>query len=122
MLHRLHLSHDIYSDETGYVLWRRGTGDNVELTHLYAWPPRRGHGRRLLVRMLETLRTQPPYATVYGFTRYGHRGAQDFYAGVGFTLSYVEGVYGEGYATLFSCRYDELLALHGLAPLAKEAT
>jgi GNAT superfamily N-acetyltransferase len=100
------------SDEDGVIGWRWGTGDNVELTHLRATQNRNGHGRRLLVGMLLALRAEPPYCTVFGFTRTGNLVAQEFYRAMGFTLTPVAGVYADGAAVLFSARYDDLCRLH----------
>jgi GNAT superfamily N-acetyltransferase len=96
----------------GLVRWRWGTGDNVELTHLRANTPGAGNGRRLLRAMLTILRDDPPYATVFGFTRTGNAEAQAFYRAMGFTITPVAGVYADGTAVLFSARYDDLCRLH----------
>ena len=93
-----------------YIVWRRGTGDNVELLHLYSIGD--GWGLRLLCQMLEVLQHTPPYATVFGFTRAGNAKARAFYERTGFTLTEVAGVYDEGRAVVFSARYDELCRLH----------
>ncbi len=96
--------------EDGYIVWRTGTGGNAELLHLRSQRP--GGGQRLLVRMLEALTADPPYATVFGFTRAGNTEAQEFYRKAGFTLTRVTGVYADGEAIVFSRPYAELLALH----------
>jgi ribosomal protein S18 acetylase RimI-like enzyme len=97
-------------DEGGYVVWRRGTGGNVELLHLRA---AQGHGRRLLRRMLDGLASDPPYCTVFGFTRVGNVTAQGFYKAMGFTLTQVAGVYADGSAVVFSQTFEKLKAIHG---------
>lgn len=93
----------------GYLVWRVGTGGNVEILHLRIHKPGEGHGRRMLGAMLRCLSTSPPYATVFGFTRTGNTAAQAFYRDVGFTLTPVYGVYDEGDAVVFSARYSKLL-------------
>lgn len=99
--------------DDGFIGWRWGTGDNVELVDLQVTGvPRSGGGRRLLVEMLRTLKRSPPHATVFGFTRSSNLDAQRFYAAMGFTLSTVVGVYADGSATVFSARYDDLCARH----------
>jgi len=93
----------------GYVVWRVGTGRNVELLHIKtdpAAPP--GAGRRLLKQMVGQLASNPPYATVFGFTRVGNREAQRFYVDNGFNLTCVEGVYADGRAIVFSQEYRRL--------------
>lgn len=93
---------------------KEGTGANFEITYLKVQTPRQGIGRLLLVTMLRYFLPNPPYATVYGFTRSGNADAHAFYRAVGFTLSPVQGVYDEGSAVVFSARYDDLCALHGV--------
>lgn len=99
-------------DGGGYIVWRRGTGDNVEITHLRAYRPHNGAGRRLLRIMLHDLRENPPYATVFGFTRQSNTQACNFYAKMGFELTVVKGVYADGTAVVFSAPYRTLLERH----------
>jgi hypothetical protein len=101
-----------FESEDGYVVWRRGTGDNVELLHLRSYRP--GAGTRLLRVMLTRLKDDPPYATVFGFCLRSNPKAQEFYLRQGFTLSFVTGVYAEGEAVVFSARYDDLCRRHEL--------
>lgn len=96
----------------GYIVWRRGTGDNVELLHLRVGEKRRGTGRSLLCRMLEKLRADPPYATVFLFTKVDNADAIAFYEAMGFVGTKVSGVYDAGTAVVFSARYDDLLRRH----------
>lgn len=100
--------------EGGFIVWRRGTGGNVELINLQVSPEsrRKGAGRRLLQRMLAELKKNPPYATVFGFSREVNREAHDFYREMGFTLSRVDGVYADGSAIVFSALYSELCQKH----------
>lgn len=96
----------------GHVMWRRGTGGNFELLELRATLARQGQGRRLVAAMLRAMAANPPYATVFGFTRLANLDAQAFYRAMGFTLSAVAGVYADGSAILFSARYRDLCDLH----------
>lgn len=99
-------------DEDGYIVWRTGTGGNVELLHLNTVEDGRGCGKRLLTKMLQNLRLSPPYATIFGFCLFSNLSAKDFYLRMGFDISEVEGVYDEGRAYVFSQRYDRLKQLH----------
>jgi hypothetical protein len=92
----------------GYIVWRTGTGRNVELLHIHAAMP--GEGGVLLREMLRQLRARPPYATVFGFCLPHNARAKLFYLTMGFLLSPVQGVYDVGSALVFSARYDELCA------------
>lgn len=102
-------------DKNGYVVWRMGTGGNTELLHLYAYPSLRGHGKALLKGMLKELLRDPPYATVYGFCLGKNESACKFYKAVGFTITFVDGVYAEGGAYVFSGDYKRLKEFHGVS-------
>lgn len=101
----------VIHDEDGYIVWRRGTGENVELLHIKS--ARSGGGSALLIKMLEKLKENPPYSTVFGFTRTGNTKAIAFYWRMGFTCSPVAGVYAEGSAMVFSAQYVDLCKRHG---------
>lgn len=105
----------LLEDPNGYIVWRRGTGNNVELLHLKTFSSGRGTGRKLVNSMLSALKENPPYATVFGFTRSVNIEAQKFYRSLGFTLSPVEGVYGDGSAVLFSQTFEKLLELNNVS-------
>jgi ribosomal protein S18 acetylase RimI-like enzyme len=98
----------------GLIVWRRGTGDNVELLYIRAGAreARVGSGRALLRAMLAKLADEPPYSSVFGFTRTSNLEAQAFYRRMGFELSPVTGVYADGDAVLFSQTYEELKKKH----------
>lgn len=93
----------------GFVAWRRGTGDNVELLHIRANGLRCGNGRRLVYRMLDELKANPPYHSVFGFTRVSNERAREFYAAMGFDLTPVPHVYADGSGIMFSQSYARLL-------------
>ena len=103
-------------DKRGMIVWRWGTGDNVEITHLKASRPGRGEGRSLLRDMLAILLEDPPYATVFGFTRSSNLTAHAFYKKAGFVLSPVAGVYADGDAIVFSANYVDLCQFHRVGP------
>lgn len=105
-----------YTTEDGCIVWRCGTGGNMELLHLQVHPDklRQGIGSRLFKQMLKQLQHSPPYETVFGFTRSSNTNAQAFYGAMGFDLSYVRGVYRDGNAVLFSQRYEKLKELHNV--------
>lgn len=96
-------------NEKGHIVWRRGTGDNVELLHIRVNDQRRGYGNELVKQMILQLQNDKPYSTVFGFTRTNNEVAINFYRKLGFTLSKVDGIYLEQEALVFSQKYDELL-------------
>jgi ribosomal protein S18 acetylase RimI-like enzyme len=100
--------------ENGYIVWRMGTGYNIELLHLKTYVPKQGTGHQLIKAMLTKLKESPPYQTVFGFTRHNNYNSQKFYEAQGFELSEVSGVYADGVAVVFSQEYKKLLELHEL--------
>jgi len=95
--------------ELGEIVWRYGTGANVELLEIHAVPRGKGYGRALVYTMLVTLRDDPPYHSVFGFTRVSNEEARAFYAALGFRLHEVPGVYADGRAVLFEAPYADLV-------------
>lgn len=93
----------------GYIVWRLGTGGNVELLHIRSFIKGKGVGRRLVHQMLLALKKQPPYHSVYGFTRVENEGAVAFYKALGFHVEITDGPYKRGKAVLFSRSYKVLL-------------
>jgi len=98
-----------HEEDNGFIVWRRATGDNVELLHIKTYQPGLGTGRVLVLAMLHSLKSSPPYDTVFGFTRTCNLGAQSFYRSLGFDMCTVDGVYADGSAVLFSQKYSRLL-------------
>lgn len=101
-----------YQCTNGYIVWRYGTGGNVEILHLKVQTPRQKTGTHLLKTMLDKLKDHMPYATVFGFSRVGNKTGHAFYRAMGFELTRVKGVYDEGAAVVFSARYNDLLERH----------
>lgn len=99
-------------DDRGYIVWRVGTGLNVELLHIKA--TYKGAGRELLRAMLKALQSNPPYHTVFGFTRWGNEEAARFYPSCGFDCTVVSGVYRDGAAVVFSAPYEQLCKTLGV--------
>lgn len=103
---------NIIHNEDGYIIWRPGTGDNVEITHIRSFI--HGGGTRLLKVMLAELKNDPPYCSVFGFTRTNNKKAHFFYMSCGFTITRIRGVYEEGNACIFSANYQDLCVKHGV--------
>jgi ribosomal protein S18 acetylase RimI-like enzyme len=101
-----------YQCHNGFIVWRVGTGGNVEILHLKTETARQKTGTHLLKTMLERLKERPPYATIFGFSRVSNEAAHAFYRAMGFELTRVKGVYDEGAAVVFSARYSDLMERH----------
>ena len=108
----------IIEHQNGYLVWRRASGYNVELLHIRTFLSGRGTGRLLFTTLLESLLRDPPYATVFGFTRTVNEASKSFYQTLGFDLSEVKGVYADGSAILFSQNYKTLLEIHNVQSTA----
>lgn len=104
----------IYFPQQGYIVWRRGTGDNTELLHIRTFRKGQGFGRKLVYAMLDQLRGDPPYHSVYGFTRVSNADAQNFYGALGFERQEVKGIYADGRAVLFWQSYERLRIIKDL--------
>jgi GNAT superfamily N-acetyltransferase len=99
---------DYIYDQRGFIVWRRGTGDNVELLHIRTFELRKGYGYDLVREMVERLKVNPPRHCVFGFTWAGNREASAFYGALGFTLCDVSGVYANVETILFHQRWVDL--------------
>lgn len=96
-------------DDLGYIVWRIGTGDNVELLHIHTIEKGKGYGRKLFYMMLDDLQACPPYHSIFGFTRVLNDDAMAFYGALGFELQEIRGLYRDGRAILFTQSYTRLL-------------
>lgn len=103
-----------YHDDTGFITWRKGTGGNVELLNIAVYQPGQGHGKNLLRKMLSQLLSEPPFCTVFGFTRVANLSSRKFYESAGFDLQHVNGVYNDGEAILFNARFTHLVSNLGV--------
>lgn len=99
----------LFYPDRGFIVWRLGTGENVELLHIKTQETRKGQGRGLLYEMLEELKSSPPYHSIFGFTRVSNQRAIDFYLAMGFNVQQIEGLYQDGQAVMFWQQYGVLL-------------
>jgi len=99
-------------DDRGYIVWREGTGNNIELLHIGVFEKRKGYGRQLVKEMLERLEENPPYFSVFGFTRTSNKIAHSFYKTLGFNLVPLAGLYKDGSAVMFWQDYEILKNVH----------
>ena len=99
-------------DDRGFIVWRPGTGDNTELLHIRTFKKRKGYGKQLFLEMLELLKANPPYYSIFGFTRVDNIEAHNFYTALGFTLETINGLYHAGECRVFWAPYRSLLDNH----------
>lgn len=97
-------------NEHGYIVYRLGTGDNLEILHIRAHEQGHGHGVELIREMLSRIKLEnmEPYHSVFGFTKIDNTNAQDFYRYLGFILNHCQHVYQDG-AFVFSIPYTDLI-------------
>lgn len=106
----------IYRDDLGYIVWRRGTGGNLEILFIEAANPGNGQGRELVRLMVEYLtRTNAaPYHSVFAFRLGSREEAGRFYRSLGFRGVLVgsprgeRGVYRDDETYLHWVPWDEL--------------
>jgi len=72
----------------GYIAYRLGSGDNLELFDIFVNKDERQKGisKKLVKLMLEAVKDNPPNFSVFGFTAKDNLTAQAFYQAIGFTL------------------------------------
>lgn len=99
----------IYDEDRGYIVWRLGTGQNVELLHIRTFEHGQGYGKELFHLMLDALKDDAPYYSIFGFTRVSNNEAHNFYAALGFELQPIKGLYKDGLAIMFWQSYYVLL-------------
>lgn len=87
----------------GFLAWRYGTADNVEIFDILTSEKRKGYGTLLIKTLLEELKENPPQM-IFGFTRINNTEAQLFYSTLGFKI-----VLEIGEHCLFWQTYDILL-------------
>ena len=80
----------LYDPEVGYIVWRTGTGENLEILFIEAAKPQNGFGtelvRQMVKRMVQELERlgQNPYHSVFAFRLQGNQAAARFYESLGF--------------------------------------
>lgn len=93
-------------DERGYIVWRVGTGGNVELLHIRSL--KKGKGKELVRDMLSVLKDNKPYYSVFGFCLASNKKAIRFYTKLGFTLEKLQGPYKKDSSVFFWQDYKKL--------------
>lgn len=92
----------------GYIVWRFGTGENVELLHIRAFKTGHGLGRRLIRAMIRELKNNPPYHSVFGFALENNEPAIKMYQKTGFETTSCPFPYKGGPAVIFCQKFDSL--------------
>jgi len=67
----------------GHLVWKFGTGDNIELFDIEVEEKQKGYGTQLVKMLLEAVAQYHP-SSIYGFTAGNNIVAQSFYRALGF--------------------------------------
>lgn len=68
----------------GYIVWRFGTGENVELLHIRSFKTGQGLGPRLVKVMLRELKKNPPFYSIFGMMLAANEPVIKMYQKMGF--------------------------------------
>lgn len=98
----------VFSPRHGYIVWRLGTGENMELLHVRSFVSGQGIGTRLVKAMLRELKKNKPYHSVFGFTLASNTTARRWYHSMGFNTQECDGPYKGGPSVMFSQSFDVL--------------
>lgn len=107
----------LYEDGLGYVVWRWGTGENLEVLFIETAAPGNGQGRELVRRMaLRVLESgRRPYHSVFAFRLGSRADAGAFYGALGFHQHFLgPSVYGGDDAVLAWVAWADLLKTLGV--------
>lgn len=99
-------------DYRGCIVWRTGTGGNIEILHITASHKRRGYGTQLFIDMLYNIIDAPPHYSIFGFTRVDNKEAHLFYEALGFKVEPAHGLYKEGECRMFWSPFQKLRKLY----------
>lgn len=92
----------------GYIVWRLGTGENVELLHIRSFETGHGLGQRLVKAMLRELKKNPPFHSVFGMTLASNSPAVKMYQNAGFNIMECPFPYKGGNSVVFYQSFDVL--------------
>lgn len=94
----------IYNDK-GYLAWKMGTGENIEIKFIEVSEKGKGYATELVREMLTHIE---PYHSVYVFRLAGNESAGHFYRKCGFEETTIKGLYGGDDAVLGVASYEIL--------------
>ena len=102
----------IYEEGKGGIVWRLGTGWNIELLHIRAFEEGKGHAKMLLGMMIKELEKDPPYHSVFGFALEERKHLLSIYPKLGFHIEVNDGPYKDSKAILFWQKFEKLKELY----------
>lgn len=96
--------HYFYGDD-GYIVWRRSTGDNIEILFIEVKEKGKGIATRMVSYMCHV---EKPFHSVFVFRLKGNESAGHFYRHLGFEETEVKGIYKGDDAVLGVVNYETL--------------
>lgn len=100
-------------NDYGYISWRLGTGDNIEILHIRVNEKNTVPGKGLILirdMLTKVQATKHPYHSVFGFAKASNEVAIKFYEALGFSISQpINDLYRDERAVVFSIQYSDLL-------------
>lgn len=100
----------IYLPEKGFIVWRPGTGENVELLHIRTFIYKKGYAKDLIREMVGKLKENPPYYSIFGFALSSRENLRQIYQQLGFNISPdLPGPYKSSSSFLFYQSYNNLI-------------
>ena len=98
----------MYFPGHGYIVWRFGSGENIELLHIRSFKIGQGLGQRLIKAMLRENKNHPPFHSVFGMTLASNTSAIKMYTKAGFKTMECPFPYKGGNSIIFYQRFDVL--------------
>lgn len=93
----------------GYIVWRLGTGENIELLHVRSFQPGKKLGVRIVRAMLREIgKRKPPFYSVWGFALASNETAIRWYQSMGFNTEECAGPYKGGPSIVFWQSFEKL--------------
>lgn len=98
----------LHNKHRGYIVWRLGTGQNVELLHIRAIEVHKGHGEYLMRMMTLQLKFNRPYHSVFVFTKKSNTDALNAYKHWGFQFTEIPNLYRDDGTMLGTISFTDL--------------
>lgn len=99
----------IYWPEKGFIVWRQGTGENIELLHIRTFVQKNGFAKELIAEMIKKIQKNPPYYSIFGFGLSSRKDLKIIYQRLGFNVTPdMSGPYKSSLSFLFYQSYENL--------------
>ena len=103
----------LFFPNKGYIVWRLGTGENIELLHVRAFKTGQGLGPRIIKEMLrEIKKSRVPYYSVWGLLLASNEPMIKTYQKMGFNLHECPGPYKHGPSIMMWQSFEKLCEIH----------